>query len=40
MNAARTLLHRFLLPRSLRARLILLVLGAVLLAQAATLTTV
>ncbi|OZI59371.1 ATP-binding protein [Bordetella genomosp. 4] len=33
-------LTRFLLPRSLRTRLILLVLGAVLLAQAATLTTV
>jgi len=33
-------LTRFLLPRSLRARLILLVLGAVLLAQAATLATV
>lgn len=33
-------LPRSLLPRSLRARLILLVLGAVLLAQAATLTTV
>ncbi|CAM3914852.1 ATP-binding protein [Bordetella tumulicola] len=32
-------LTRILLPRSLRARLILLVLGAVLLAQAATLTT-
>ncbi|WP_028356631.1 sensor histidine kinase [Bordetella petrii] len=33
-------LTRFLLPRSLRARLVLLVLGAVLLAQAATLATV
>lgn len=32
-------LTRFLLPRSLRTRLIFLVLGAVLLAQAATLTT-
>lgn len=40
MNAARIRLPRSLLPRSLRARLILLVLGAVLLAQAATLTTV
>ncbi|MCD0506084.1 HAMP domain-containing protein, partial [Bordetella petrii] len=35
-----TRLSRFLLPRSLRARLVLLVLGAVLLAQAATLATV
>lgn len=33
-------LTRFLLPRSLRARLVLLVLGAVLLTQAATLATV